>query len=88
MVFVVEGDVTCSELFGALSVVAAMTGVFAYPQEVVESDGAHITDGAYLGRRGLSSEFDQVFNEAYGDGELVLCGGVLSSVSFDLAFDL
>jgi len=88
VVFVIECDVTRSELLGASSVIASMAGVFAYAQEVVERHGAHVADGSYLGGGGFRSKFDQVFDEAYGDGKLVLGGWVLSSVPFDLSFEL
>lgn len=88
MVFVVEGDVARPELLGASAIVAAMTGVFTHAQKVVEGHGAHVAYGGYLGRRRVGSEFDQVFDEAHGDGKFVLGGGVLSSVPFDLSFKL
>jgi hypothetical protein len=48
---VVEGDVACSELFGASSVELAMASVFPDSKEVVECYGAHVADGGdFFGR--------------------------------------
>lgn len=69
-------------------VLFAMTGVFAYSEEIIKGNGAHVANGGYLVGSRFCTKFDEVFDQTDGDGELVLCRWVLLSVSLNLAFEL
>ena len=58
MCVVVEGDIAHSELLGAAAVIAAMAGVFANAEKVIEGDGASVAGGLKFGQVGGNSELD------------------------------
>ena len=88
MVGCVESHITYFELLSASVVLAVMTGVFTTVQQVVKCNGTHVADSMDFGGQGGGTLLDEEFDQANGDGKLMLCWWVLVSKTFKLSFKL
>ena len=70
-----EGHITHSELLCPSVDFAAMAGVFADAQQIIEGNCAHVADGLYFGRQGRETLLEQKGDQADRDGEFVLGRG-------------